>query len=441
MQMDSLFSEKVMNAVDKCNRENPIIIQEKPKLQLRQYQKDAVESAINFFQSKKPPAICVAPTASGKSVIISEIINRIGNEKVLILQPNAEILKQNYNKLLQTGNTNYGKVGTYAASFDKNKSINQITYGIINSCYNKPEAFRGFKYIIIDECHNVSSSKRTENDKMYEGFLKAVNPQNVLGFTATPYRNYPNTIRIGNSKYARFASDGSKVRVMTNEGVFNDIIFNLDKSYLFDNGYLSKIAYYEDEEWNKNIAVLKQGSIGMDFTEKQMDAMFNHRFLERTARILENHSQRYNSMLVFVPSIKSASALKQAILNINDKASVDYVYGQHKNRDQIVSKFLNKDIKILINVNMLTTGFDFPDLDYIAGIRPTLSLSLYEQMVGRGARIGNKEKCTYFDFVGNIRRFGKIEDIRTAKDEKGKWQVYSKIGGQSVMLSGINVFR
>ena len=118
---------------------------------LRSYQDEAVRKAIWFMHNYDNPFVVLMATGAGKSLVIAEICHRL-NEPVLILQPSKEILEQNYQKLLSYG---VEDIGIYSASKNR-KEVAKYTYATIGSIYKKPELFKHFKYVIIDECHLVN---------------------------------------------------------------------------------------------------------------------------------------------------------------------------------------------------------------------------------------------------------------------------------------------
>lgn len=148
---------------------------------LRSYQKDMSEKALWYLKNYQKPFILVAATGAGKSLVIADIAHKL-DEPILILQPSKELLEQNYEKLLSYDNTL--DIGIYSASKNR-KEVRKFTYATIQSIYRKPELFAHFKYVIIDECHQVNPKKL---GGMYATFLNAIGCRNVCGLTATPYR-------------------------------------------------------------------------------------------------------------------------------------------------------------------------------------------------------------------------------------------------------------
>lgn len=417
--MQSLFSPEVINQIAAM----PVYVPPpKPKLILRGYQEEAIESAINHFKNYDAPAILCLPTGAGKSIVIAEIIKRLGNEHILILQPNKEILEQNYNKLIQC-DISRSEVGMYAGSVgEKNRS--RVTYAIINSIYNQVEDWMHFKYIIIDECHLCNAKNE---DGMYAKFINTLKAK-TIGLTATPYRLH------SSFQY------GATIKMLhrTRPLIFKRVIFNVNNQVLFENGYLSPLEYVKFEQQMK----LKLASA--DFEEKSVNRHYMPKMREICNKIAELSSKR-KAILVFTTSIEMCFELKERLqkyydvnnpngLKVNTVSSKDNI----KTRTQAIRDFINGNTQIMINVGILTTGFDFPDLDCIVMLRPTISLSLYYQMLGRGIRLSkNKENCLVVDYANNLQRFGKIEDLHLGKCPKGLDNVYGKLYGHKAQLSHI----
>lgn len=151
-------------------------------MELRPYQQEAINkirwSMDNLADGND---IVVLPTGAGKSVVIAHLAKEIDSD-VLILQPSKEILEQNFKKLSLY--VDPSEIGIYSASMN-DKTIGRYTFATIQSIYKKPEDFKHFRLVIIDECHLVNPKN---NWGMFTSFLKAIGNPKVIGFTATPYR-------------------------------------------------------------------------------------------------------------------------------------------------------------------------------------------------------------------------------------------------------------
>ena len=115
-------------------------------------------------------------------------------------------------------------------------------------------------------------------------------------------------------------------------------------------------------------------------------------------------------ILVFTTSVKEAEIISYKLHQANIISSEISSKNTKREREKILKQFMNGEIKVVVNVGVLTTGFDFPALDCVIGARPTMSLGLYYQMIGRGVRCSEgKESWDYFDLCGNVKTFGKVE--------------------------------
>jgi len=161
--------------------------------QLRDYQQEASDIAVQTLKNSDKPFIIQAATGAGKSLIIADICHKL-NEPILILQPNKEILEQNYAKLKSFG---VNDVAIYSASVGQ-KEIAKFTYATIGSIRTKPEDFKHFKYVILDECHMLNPRN---GEGMLTKFLKDIDCTRVCGLTATPYRNVQKYFQENNQVY------------------------------------------------------------------------------------------------------------------------------------------------------------------------------------------------------------------------------------------------
>lgn len=374
---------------------------------LREYQQQASDRAVNFFNSKtNKNSIIVLPTGSGKSLVIADIANRLEGH-TLVFQPSKEILEQNFNKLCS-----YGVVdcSVYSASLNS-KNISRITFATIGSVRNNPELFSHFKNIIVDECHLVNPK-----EGMYSAFFEVLKCK-ILGLTATPYR-------LSSSSFGSML----KFITRTRPRVFSDLIYHVQISTLLDMGFLSKMNYYSMKPIDWNEANLFTNSTGADYTDKSIIAEYKridfYSYLIEIVNRLMNpkHGGKRKGILVFTRFLEEAERLTKHI------EGCQIVSGDtsKKEREQILSDFKAGIIPVVANVGVLTTGFDYPELDTIVMARPTMSLALWYQIVGRAIRPHqNKEAGWIVDLCGNIDRFGKVEDLKLTEPKPGLWQVES----------------
>lgn len=374
---------------------------------LREYQQQASDRAVNFFNSKtNKNSIIVLPTGSGKSLVIADIANRLDGH-TLVFQPSKEILEQNFNKLCSYGILD---CSVYSASFNS-KHISRITFATIGSVRNNPELFSHFKNIIVDECHLVNPK-----EGMYKSFFEVLNCK-ILGLTATPYR-------LSSSSFGSML----KFITRTRPRVFSDVLYNVQISTLLDMGFLSKLNYYSMKPVAWNDANLFTNSTGADYTDKSVIAEYKridfYSYLIEIVNRLMNPKQggKRKGILVFTRFLEEAERLTNHI------EGCQIVSGDtsKKEREQLLSDFKAGLIPVVANVGVLTTGFDYPELDTIVIARPTMSLALYYQIVGRAIRPHpNKESGWIIDLCGNIERFGKVEELKLTEPKSGLWQVES----------------
>lgn len=377
-----------------------------PMYKLRDYQQEAVNNAIKYFQKKREPAMIVLPTGAGKSLVIAELA-RIAKGRVLVLAHVKELVEQNYEKYKSYGLS----AGIFSASLGKKDWDQKAIFGGVQSVARAPDDFfNDYSLLVIDECHRVADESATQ----YQEVIKKLQDRNpklcILGLTATPYR-------LGLGWIYEYSSLGEMKT--DKKRFFKQCVYELPLAYMIKNKYLTipvkvdiPVTSYDFSELTE-----KNGSYSTADIEEILKSQ--KRLTPLIIKNIIDITERYNrkGVMIFSSSVKHA----EEIMSYLPAEDSRVVLGDTDitDRNEIVSDFKKKKFKYLVNVSVLTTGFDAPHVDVIAILRPTESNSLYQQIIGRGLRLSDDKKdCYVLDYTGMGHDIyaPEISDKRPAKD-------------------------
>ncbi|EGQ7917126.1 DEAD/DEAH box helicase [Vibrio parahaemolyticus] len=355
---------------------------------LRPYQADSVKAVIHYFRKHSTPAVIVLPTGAGKSLVIAELA-RLAKGRVLVLAHVKELVEQNHAKY-----EGYGLKGAiFSAGLGRKETDQQVVFASVQSVVRNLDSFKNqFSLLVIDECHRVPDDKNSSYQKVIT-HLRELNPGiKVLGLTATPYR-------LGMGWIYQYHTRG---QVRTDESrFFRDCIFELPIRYLLDENFLTPARMMDAPVLSYDFSQLKPANTGR-YKEAEMDMVID-KAKRATPQIVEQiiqYARERKGVMIFAATVRHA----QEIHGLLPEGETAIVIGDTPTpeRDAIIQAFKNREIKYLVNVSVLTTGFDAPHVDLIAILRPTESVSLYQQIVGRGLRLSEgKNECLVLDYAGN----------------------------------------
>ena len=380
---------------------------------LRDYQKAAVDAF--FATAKRDPktrTLIVAPTASGKSHIIAAIAShtaKFPGYNVLILQHRKELIEQNAGKLTALG----CDVAIYSAGLGQ-KQISKITLAGIQSIYKKADHLPPISLVIVDEVHLLPPT----GSGMYQTLLASLVKKNpnlkMVGLTATPFR----------------MKTGSLVE---DDGLFKDVCYTISMHELIKQGYLCPVTSKVSRESISTEGIkIRQGEYVLSEAAERFDKTKSLKVIDDICRLAHDRK----SILVFCSSVAHAEFFCQLLRE--QKQSADYIVADTMFREQIIRQFKRREIRWLVNVDTLTTGFDAPDTDCIVMLRPTLSPGLHCQIVGRGMRPAmTKTNCMVLDYAGNIERHGPIDLVEVRKKVKkidGQYKEQSEVDAAPVKI-------
>lgn len=361
---------------------------------LRDYQQRTLDQLYAWFEAGNKGNPCVVlPTGSGKSHIVAALckdaIQNWPDTRVLMLTHVKELIEQNAEKMRL--HWPGAPMGIYSASIGRRQLGEPITFAGIQSVRKKANLIGHVDLVIIDECHLVSH-KDEGGYRTFIADLQRINPAlRVVGLTATPYR-------LGHG-------------LITDEpALFNDLIEPVSIEELVFKGYLSTLRSKVTKSKLDTSGVHKRGG---EFIESELQAAVNTKDNnENVVREVIALAGNRKAWLFFCTGVAHAEAIARLLNDYGIVAACVTGDTPKREREQIIGDFKAGKIKALTNANVLTTGFDYPEIDLIAMLRPTMSASLYVQMAGRGMRVkSHADHCLVLDFAGVVASHGPITAV------------------------------
>lgn len=348
-------------------------------IKLRDYQLKCLNSIEKGLEKHKSVLIQV-PTGGGKTLIFNAYaFNKTGNTLVLVHR--KELLSQTADKYKMIGGAEEN-IGYIAQGI---LEINRLTVGMMQTVYKSVGKinFKYFNTVIIDEAHHsMASTWRAVIETAKESGCK------VIGVTATPFR-----------------TDEQQLK-----DLYDELVFKLDISDLIKEGHLVSVIgkmVYIDADYSKLKTSSNKSTGESDYSAKSIEKVLNKEEINKQVvqKWVELGEDR--KTIFFTVSIEHANALKSEFVKNNIKSECISSKLPTQERKDIIEKFKKGEVKVLVNVDILTEGFDDPSVQCVGLLRPTKSLSLYAQIVGRGIRLDNengKKDCIILDFTGRNRK-------------------------------------
>lgn len=366
---------------------------------LRPYQEEAVHKLKTRLREVSHPLLVTASVGAGKSLIIAEILlwmERAGY-RVLCLTLNSTLIQQNANTYKSQG----GHCGIYVGSLNTYEVEPLVIFGspqsVSKGIRDKNEISKcRFNLIVIDEAHNIDPH---DSNTMYQriinhyGLLSQAEQYSfrTVGLTGTPYRGKGNLI-IGHDQF------------------FREEVCNISTNWLILEGYLTKPVFGLTDERGYDFSNIRVNSMGK-FSGAELETIVasNTRLTGRIMQELQKIMQTRRGAFIFAATRKHCEECAKSLPD--GEWAIITGDTPHEERKQILERAKSGDIRYLINVNVLTVGVDVPSYDVCAWLRPTESLVLYTQGVGRVLRLHPEKKTALvLDYAGNLIRHGDIDD-------------------------------
>lgn len=364
--------------------------------QLRDYQQDAVNAALDWITKSVEPCLLELATGAGKSLIVANIaraIHQQSGKKILCMAPSKELVEQNGQKYKDYG---------YDCSFfggGLGKSLrHDVIFGTPDTIKNHLGSFGNeFAAVIYDEAHRITPSVKKIIDSM-----RIANPQlRVIGMTATPYRLNDGYI-FAYDEYNRSVPEDQ-----TKKPFFHSLVYRITAPELIARGFLTQPHADPTGDYSYDTSGIKHTQAGY---EKAFEGKGR-----KTSGIIADvvaHAHDRMGVMIFAATIKHGEEcaaslppeLTRSIFGTTSKSD----------RQQIILDFKARKFKYLVNVAVLTTGFDAAHVDLVAILRATESASLLQQIIGRGMRLHDQKRdCLVLDYAENIERHQLESDLFT----------------------------
>lgn len=377
---------------------------------LRPYQTAAIDAVMSYWANGGGSPLVDMATGLGKSVTIASLTQNILTAypglRVLMLVHSRELVGQNAAALLRLWPQ--APVGVYSAGLGRRDTAQRIIFASVQSVYRRVKEIGAFDLVIIDEAHLVPNG----GEGMYRTLLQALRHERpdlrCVGFTATPFRMDSGRLDDGEGR------------------LFDEIVYSYGIAKGIDDGWLAPLVSKNGEASIDVSGVAKRGG---EFVAGALEAAADQDAITRAAVseiIARGHDRR--SWLTFCAGVKHAGHVRDEFIRQGIPCGMISGDTDPGTRASTIADFKAGRLRCLTNCNILTTGFDYPGLDLIALLRPTLSPGLLVQMVGRGTRKADgKDDALVLDFTGTIRRLGPIDTLTVDRRPGAKSPAAAKV--------------
>lgn len=362
-------------------------------MQLRDYQIDALKTINHDLKQNDNPVLLQASCGAGKTVIICKLIERyfnMTNRTFLILAHKQELITQAYNSFEKFTDISKSEIGVVCAGLGKREFGRRITLSTVQT-YSHVESPAPCSLLVIDEVHKVSVGTGSQYDQIVNR-LNALTPNfRVLGVTATPSRLGHGYIYGDRHAPGKF-------------NLFKRLNFKIKYETLRDLGYL--VPLKGKVSTNKSLTEdLERVNINGDYVLQELgDTMSQARHLQTAVEAIQLYVKDYKKICCFCVTIDHAEQLQKLIGN---EATIVHSKLMPTERFENMQAWKSGSKRIITSVAILAEGFDLPELDCLVMVRPTMSSSLYLQVVGRVLRTyPGKDHGFILDLTNNTSYFG-----------------------------------
>ena len=391
---------------------------------LRPYQDEAIKALKGATNGGvKSPLVCL-PTGSGKTPVLcrylADLAKEYPNERFLVCVHTKELVKQIHDTMLAMCGIESGII---SASLKKKQRGKQISVVQVQTFFRDKSRLDRYHTVIIDECDRVPDKGKGQYQTLIKD-LRICNPNIFLiGLTATPYRMKSGLCYGGDQ-------------------MFSSLVYDAGIKELMEAGYLAKLVSKDGGKPDLRDIHIRNGDYAVD---ELQDYMSDASRIKAACREIIKYGADRNKWLIFACGVEHARLVSRSLTEQGYVCPTVVGETNGDDRDEYVTALKSGVVRGLVNVNVLSVGFDAPDIDLIVLLRPTKSPGLYYQQMGRGLRIHpSKQNTMVLDLAGNISEHGPVDLLnerikrnKSAKDRDGVAPTKTCPNCSAIILAGL----
>lgn len=391
-------------------------------LELRYYQRQSLDALYEYWRNDGGNGLIVLPTGAGKALVIAKLIEELladyPDMRILNVTHSASLVGQNFEEFIKL--SPFAPAGIYSAGLNRRDANAQILFCGIQSIWNKVDQFGPIDLVIVDEAHAISRNANTQYGKFFKAVREANPDSRTCGTTATDYRM--------DSGRLTDELDDEPVLVVDENGdpvpdqpparfkLFDDVVYEIGIGECIEKGFLTRLT---SARTAAKIDLKGVGTRGGEYIPGQVSAAAEQ-IIEAAVAEDMAISEGRRAGLFFSTSKDNANHVAQAIRSHGRTCAVLTSDNAHQTKE-IFEGFRSGKYWAISSVSMITTGTNFPFVDFISLILSTKSAGKLVQILGRGTRNSpGKTECLIADHGKNLAYHGPIDQIRPKAPGSGE---------------------
>jgi DNA repair protein RadD len=382
-------------------------------LELRYYQREALDALYNYWADGGGNGLIVLPTGAGKALVIAKLIEELladyPDMRILNVTHSANLVGQNFKEFI--GLSPFAPAGIYSAGLNRRDARAQVLFCGIQSVWNKVDQLGDIDLVIVDEAHAISRNANTQYGKFFKDVRRLNSDSRTCGTTATDYRMDSGRLTDDLDDDEAIDESGHPAKFK----LFDDVVYDAEIGRLMAEGYLTRLT---SSKTVAKIDLKGVGTRGGEYIPGQISDAAERIIEQAVAEDMAISADR-RAALFFSTSKENARHIAEAVRRHGRTCAVLTSDNSHE-EERIFNDFRAGNIWAISSVSKITTGTNFPFVDFLSLILSTKSPGKLVQILGRGTRnFPGKCDCLVADHGKNLAYHGPIDQIRPKAPGKG----------------------